>query len=182
MFVARRLPGQPGADRRTRMKGQGDGTAGCGRRRVGRCGLPVARRASARGRVAEPPGQDRRCLRAGRQRRPVRSPDGGGAFGRAQAAVLRREPAGQQRRHRIGAGRTCGARRLHPADRRLRAASHRPGDQPEYRLRAAQGLHTPGRSIRRWVSDRSPNSSRWRRTAKSRSRRRRPARARSGIC
>ena len=59
----------------------------------------------ARGRMAEPAGEDRRRLRTRRQRRPVRAADGGGAFRGIQAAVLRGEPPRQQRRDRLGPGR-----------------------------------------------------------------------------
>ena len=102
----------------------------------------------ARRRMAEPSGQDRRCLRARRQRRSVWSPDGGRACGRVQAAILRGEPAGQQRRDRIGAGRARRAGRIHLADRRIGPAPHRSGDQSQYRLRPAQGFH-PHRDDRR---------------------------------
>ena len=110
-----------------------------------------------------------------------------------QAAILRREPAGQQRRHRIGAGRARGARRLYPADRRLRAASHRSRDQSEYRLRAAQGFH-PYRDDRRRQLRLGRQSGAGREIDRRAGRageepqadadhlRPRPARARSGIC
>ena len=95
-----------------------------------------ARGRSARGRMAEPAGEDRRRLRTG-------SAD---QFGRLMAvelsAAFRQQFFVENRPGNSGAIGSAqvarGGRRIHPAHRGLRSPPHRTGDQSQYRLRSAQ--------------------------------------------